>query len=820
MDLLRKGGQTRRAAAVLKSLTLPVGPEAEAVITERLHSLATIYADLGLTQDAIATYTELVARGEKGITTDWQSAAALYNRSDLYLDVAEWDKAAADIEKSRELWEKIGHRNLASFTNLGRSNLLRRRGSLAEAAQAIDPVIEKLKQTGSWYLEQCYRERARVCRDCGDYSGALTNYRESLDIQLKTADWRNAATVLGEMAAIAASQADWAEARRRSSQAADLQSRLDSLQRFQYTPQQKAADEENEGGVRLLHGDTLDRGETDIRAREYFRSASSLRPDYFWYGVNAAFASARLRDWANAIDDMERAVRCAPKWWNTQLFNKRLDEYRSSFAAEVERRWASDPLSMKAKADYLAALEFVSQTAETDHKITGRLHGRLGLIAVLAGDQREAAKKWKEAAQEFAKGDDAPADAIASVWETMLRSTEDYWKAYDALAELSEQDADAVGPARRILANYLQRCLDAEGGSPPAPNIDRRLLRLEIGNDLVPEETSTDKWALFTTHIPEMRARVLASTGVKLPGIRVWQAGSGGDYIMYHDPLLPKDEEASVPLESRFSAAPVSTLIAAGVDQESLQPAVDPLTGEPGAWVTSAHWERLAEMGIPVWDDPFVFIIRHFESVIRRWLDTFVDLELSNGILDEWSKNPRLRDAVQRLRKSGGEVHMSRLLRAMVRDRIPITDGEAILGTIGTAELNPEMLPRILADLRMAYAKVLPGCDPRIPKLDCPEELERLCSELADTSRDGSGPVVSPQKLVSEVSEFLYSRDVLPIFEAAIVVSNAEIGSILRAAVARRLPLVSVISRAELWRADEVATAVDNTTSTSIGINP
>ncbi|XVU20704.1 FHIPEP family type III secretion protein [Actinoplanes sp. CA-054009] len=285
----------------------------------------------------------------------------------------------------------------------------------------------------------------------------------------------------------------------------------------------------------------------------------------------------------------------------------------------------------------------------------------------------------------------------------------DFWLLDDALAEAA--DGDAV--VRREAA-ALRRDLDARLeqliGVTFVPDGETELIPvvtpivLEVADNLVPYVDSQQDGGVFLhTLIPAMRERILVSTGVTIPGVRL-RGNNGfapGEVAVLVDELRAFSGYADP--DERFDAVP------AGFDPpgpgETHSP-VHPLSGEAGVWAIRPGSAL----------DVQQMLIHRLELVLRARLSGFVGPEEVAGLLlSSWDLGGRSLDTVAQLR-------LTWLSQAMLDDGLPIGDGPAILDA---ADLTAP-LPVLRRAVRAAMPESLPGrhLDQRWHRL--PAELEEI----------------------------------------------------------------------------------------------
>ena len=116
--------------------------------------------------------------------------------------------------------------------------------------------------------------------------------------------------------------------------------------------------------------------------------------------------------------------------------------------------------------------------------------------------------------------------------------------------------------------------------------------------------------------------------------------------------------------------------------------------------------------------------MQQLETAILRHLDEFIDVEGAWKIAEEWSKAPRANKIVDAALSSVSErVHFSRLLRALVRDGVPLVHGGVILEVLRNTPITSVSLPAIARSIRLKMRDCLPGNGPDVLKINFDGEL-------------------------------------------------------------------------------------------------
>ena len=381
-----------------------------------------------------------------------------------------------------------------------------------------------------------------------------------------------------------------------------------------------------------------------------------------------------------------------------------------------------------------------------------------------------------------------------------------FWKVDDVIAAVG-----AAGSTAPEAATALQEGLDARlaqllGMDAPAPDSELSIpavtpIVVEVADDLVHHVDSREDGARFLNGlIPRMRARVLADTGVTLPGIR-----------MRGDPNLPPggvrvriDEvtvlDAGTPAEARYRVDPLASELTGPPGQEGEQTFIHPLTGETGLWSIRPVPAEATEDGAPVdadepGDDATTFgvpqyLVHTIELVARSHLTAFLGPAEVDALVTEWIKqHPDLpRSATL---EPPARVRLAWVLQSLVADRVPIGDGPTILSAVGAVTAP---LPDLRRIVRAALRAQLPGLGDSDRRLPLPGRLEEAL--LNSTEPDVIG---GTHRLHLDLLAWLREADELgPVF--TVVTGSLEAREIVAPIARSHHPFVTTLAAEELSR--------------------
>lgn len=294
----------------------------------------------------------------------------------------------------------------------------------------------------------------------------------------------------------------------------------------------------------------------------------------------------------------------------------------------------------------------------------------------------------------------------------------------------------------------------------------------------------------FQAQITAMRARVLESFGVRLPGLRMRtdEALPPGGYVL----MLNEVPLASFTMElgRRLARAPAATLLELGVVG---QRTTDPLDGSDAVWVDEDQWGEVAAAEIPLLD-LMEYPLRHLESLVVANLALFVGhQELSNLA---WQESPELGRRLDADTSALGDF--ARVVRSLLEEKVPISPlgalAEAFLSLreSGAAVWDIEEELRMLPGLRMR----LPGNDDGRATYHLSDRIEGLFADAIRGTDDGPMLAMGPQ----DVADVLTSvREVVEDHpRERIVVQNPRVRRVVRELIQLEFPQLPVLAGREL----------------------
>lgn len=435
-------------------------------------------------------------------------------------------------------------------------------------------------------------------------------------------------------------------------------------------------------------------------------------------------------------------------------------------------------------------------------------------IASLLNSQRDDARselsEWLPTAREA--GSEIPGKLLADVCQELFKKPEHFWTLDEEWADFASrlgqesELARELASARTVLSPLIVGWLELERPDlqfePRVPVVTPIIM--DVGSGLIPSDTS-ENWSLFKTHIPTMRGWFEQQMGVTVPGVRVRSDDSFGEdgYTLRLDEHFVARGRAY--LDMRFFPGSFDHLQALGIPEEDVKQAINPVTNKPGFWIPKQHWESVLFHGLELWDEPLVFVIRHLQAIVQQCLGDFVGIEEVNRLLVSWGKREEDSALIQQvLPDEGAILRFARLLRALVREQVPISDWKEILASVqspGSGNLDEEVRAA-----RIRLRKQLPGNRADARRLELPQEWKNAIRSW--TSQTDGQIIFAPPP--AQVHSFVLTiGDLVPFGDsnAALVVDYPPARPHVRQLIAPQFPGLMVLSTEELLPPDNSFTS-------------
>jgi tetratricopeptide (TPR) repeat protein len=448
-----------------------------------------------------------------------------------------------------------------------------------------------------------------------------------------------------------------------------------------------------------------------------------------------------------------------------------------------------------------------------DKKRRGDLYSRIGFAHLDVNDLIKAHIYFKQAIELYREnGIPNPGSTLGTVCRSLLRDANHYWtvkdkwKALEKVPGKKKTRPHDLEASKKALDAYLDELYQLSGQSAKNTGWFTMVTAtaIEIEQKLLPEGPDAE-WSLFKTYLPEMRARILEEMGVQIPSVRI----RGNDTDMPPETYLIMLDEVPLVMGTlhgnmRYCPTAAKTLEATGIPDESLSRAPHPITGEPGCWVSPNHWETVIRNGFELWADPLIFMVYHLEAIIRQNMADFLGVQEVENLLEIWKEDTEgLLLSQATLPDQTSRLHFARVLRALVKEKVPITPWKDILETVQSRDLkNYEDTLTAVRAIRLRLKTLLPGNSRTAKRLELPTEVEDKITPWIWHKQGKTFFAIPPsetQELLTEIRELVPPGDK----SLALVVHHTELRPFIRKLVELEFPHLMVLSQEELLSPDE-----------------
>jgi tetratricopeptide (TPR) repeat protein len=815
ISLMRQSGQLRRADQQLAKLIDEVSKHENVLfVSDLLLEKALLSEEQGQLEEVVGVYDQLAELTAKQDGSAWHSAVAVSNRGMVKSKLALWKQSEADLREAIRKWHEMSHDKLEAFIQGALATTFRLQGRLPEAQESLDKALAVLKETGSGYLNDIYQEQGEIYQAQGRKEEARQQYQLALERYSRLDQFKQAARSLGSLTTLAADRGDWDEAAKRTAKSSELWRRLAEIDGYSPSAAAEHADEENANGMQAFFATDDDRLEKIRKARDLFRAASTAVPDNFWYQLNLAYACAELEEWPEAAEAVRSMLNRSPKWLRTRMLYKRLADYRANQGekmfragqyaeaakfyaesrvlleghvaferlAEVDLRQGDSLLKLsvtdgvrlsEAKRAYENGLARVGEdngsTSQTA-LFQATFHARLGFVNALQADLLKALDHFRSNIQlrAEAKQSNVVEDLVSLVGEfsDLITSVNQYRVLGEALRVLADDRLiDGAQRQRLIDAQFefsrgryqaMRRPSGEAARVATSPELLIIPIALDADDQLFPlnEETPEVK-RMIEVDIPAMRQRMLYKPmGVNVPGVRI-RAKDNFEEGRYE--LLLNE----IPLDAGFVFAKEKFCPDAERCRELGEghAALNPEDGKEGVWLPEPAWKKAQENGLTLIDS-YEYMILHLGVLLRRNLASFVGVQETQTMLDEWVAEEEDRSAL--LKKAVPDdaalVRLSQVLQLLLKEEVPIKNLSNILTTF--AEVNPTSpeLIEVVESVRMALRADLPVNKGGRKLIRLSQDFEAAVErwvQQPDGKRFLAVPAVEAQKIINALQHHI-----------------------------------------------------------------
>lgn len=569
------------------------------------------------------------------------------------------------------------------------------------------------------------------------------------------------------------------------------------------------------------------RGYTSIEEENYrsaeraFRHVIELDPTSPEGTWGLAFASYRDEDWEDVerycrqcletkpLDRVKVLVTLGDALYNLRRYDdaepplfealQEQPDYDSSLGTLekiADRRYQDEDNDAAAEAIYGRIRELVGADYE------GSYRNRLANIRYWHRDYAAAAAGYRQAIA--ASEEDAVYRSNLALALENLLNAESYPNAeamiseavahLDKAIQLTKREDDKQDYARRHdnlrkrharIASYGKLTFRSDVLAPmPTP------IAVELSDATIPAETGPDS-PFLSVYTPEMKDHLRRAYGIPVPGVRYRGAPSlppGQFTVLLDDVLVASD---TVQLSYIYTTASFAQLTERGVPSSALVKWHDPVTGGDACWVLPDYQAQAEEAGM-VLDEPIRYVIRSVEGTLARNLHQFMSLDDAENLLNSWTGVELEAELVQRVLPKDDAVsgirspriRFARVLRALVRERVPLTDPHTILTTVERVGLDD--IGAVVEAVRGSLRAKLPANAPEWQHVPL-NSLDPVWEDRLDGALD----IETMLALTADIRAF----DPPPF--TALIIERAHLRPIVRQILEGEFPDLSILAASE-----------------------
>jgi len=264
----------------------------------------------------------------------------------------------------------------------------------------------------------------------------------------------------------------------------------------------------------------------------------------------------------------------------------------------------------------------------------------------------------------------------------------------------------------------------------------------------------------------------------------------------------------NVEVNMRYCPASPKSLQELGILEQDLVEALHPMTGESGCWIQPDHWDLIINSGLELWAEPLVYMVYHLEAVLRQNLADFLGVQEVENLLEVWEQTEKGASLIKTaLPDQTSRLRFARVLRALVKENVPITLWADILEAAQGVGLASDDVSKVVRAVRLRLKSLLPGNNQTATRLELPPELEAKITPWL-WHEDGKMffdiPPEETQEFLSEIRNLVDPSK----RSLVLVTHNAELRPFVRNLVGLEFPDLMVISQEELLSQEELPEAV------------
>lgn len=474
-----------------------------------------------------------------------------------------------------------------------------------------------------------------------------------------------------------------------------------------------------------------------------------------------------------------------------RAMNQAMDTWEGEIDALLKEKRYAD-----ASRELLRMEPFIPAT-DQPHRLA-ELYARLTLAA-FSRDQAGEGQQYFTRTVELGNEAQwvAAGEQIGDVWRNLLSDPAQLWRVDGLLhgigkdAVLAQEAASTRHSLQPFLDTYYQlgREIKAEEDPYCLPVL------LWVGSRLVELVDPGVSRKFIYDDIPALRKRIQNTLGISIPAVRVRddQNMTTGYQIDLYEQAAASGE---VFLDMRFCGATPAELDVLKIPRKSYRQAANPFTGGSGCWVAEKYSQTVIAANWTL-TSPSEYMLAHLESVLRSRLADFVGIAEAERLLD--GLDARWEDLMERsLPDMAARLGLARLLRALVREHVPVTHLPEILQAGANGGLgDPAQFAEMLRAARLRLINQLPGNQGE-RKLPVPPEWEKQTEEWGSLKSPSASELA---ELLSAVSDWTSGSE----RPGVLLVESARLRPYLRRLIEDRFPDWPVLSREETLRSQSQA---------------
>ncbi len=407
--------------------------------------------------------------------------------------------------------------------------------------------------------------------------------------------------------------------------------------------------------------------------------------------------------------------------------------------------------------DYGLALAEQYSTLET----LGDIQALRGAILIWQNNVDAAADLFIQSLDFFQEkeGNRWPGKTLGKICLDFISQPTQYWALKDYWLTAWKQSPylidfqDAAQVLDGFLGDYFQLTADTSNLMSVVTPV-----AIEVGRDLIPQ-VPDNEWIVLQEYIPEMRERIQAETGVRVPGIRF----RGNETDIPSNRYLIMLEEVprvmhTLNMTRTFVTASVDELLALTLPPTAIEETFDPAYLGPAVYLDNRYLTFVRQAELTVLEDPQQVMIRHLEAMLRVNLDLFLSDQDVANMLESWQSTSEVTEdiilEINRLQNdTERRLRFGRLLRALVQEWVSIANWKTIL-TNSKIHLEVDNIDQALVDVRLALKANLPGNQLNDERRLLPQNLEEWFFEWLERDGDKQFLAADPQSVQSWLNQF------------------------------------------------------------------